>query len=341
MPTIRQLAALAGVSHSTVSRALRDDPQIGEATRRRIQALAREYHYQPNRLAQGALSGASRLLGFISGDLSLPFGARLLRGIYDAAYGAGYQVLVTETWREMPRLLQAVHTLLAQRVQGMLIVHINPIPLPRQAVLEIISHNVAAVLLDHSRAERPLTRVCTDESALADLAVGYLHDLGHRHIAFVGPSIGAFRGERTAAIRQALTRRGLSSQYLVDWQTEAYHGFSAATTLARALAHRPCPTAIIGFEDRIAAALIQAAQARRLSVPRAVSIMGCANLNIAEFTAPPLTSIEQHPEEIGRRACRHVIARLTAPDPAGGDVPALIQVPPTLVIRDSCAAPAR
>jgi LacI family repressor for deo operon, udp, cdd, tsx, nupC, and nupG len=337
MPTIRQLAALAGVSHSTVSRALRDDSQIGAETRQRLQALAREFHYQPNRLSHGALTGKSRLLGFICCDLAVPFVSRILRGICEIAYEADYQVLLVETRQELPRTLQAVHSLLEHRVEGLLFAHSHAAPLPTAATLEIVSHHAVPVLLDFSRAESDLPRVCTDEAALGELAVAYLQRLGHRRIAFVGPPAGGFRGERAAAVTQALRRRGLSTFYLMDWGAAGYQDFSGTDALTRLLSRRPAPTAIIAFEDHVAAKLIQATQARGLHVPGDLSILGCANLNIAEFTAPPLTSVEQHPEEIGRQACRYLLAQLAQ---SGSPSPVTFPISPTLIERASCAPPA-
>jgi DNA-binding LacI/PurR family transcriptional regulator len=98
-----------------------------------------------------------------------------------------------------------------------------------------------------------MTRVCTDETALAAVAVTYLHGLGHRHIAFVGPPMGGFRGERATAIRHVMAQHGLSIRYLVDWKATTFHDFNGETALECLLTYHPRPTAIIGFEDHVAA----------------------------------------------------------------------------------------
>lgn len=335
MPTIRQLAALAGVSHSTVSRALRGDPRISAATSERIRQLAEQYHFHPNRLAQTVFSGRSTTLGCIMTDVSLPFESRMLRGVMDAANAEAYRVIVLEAQHQLPYVCRAICVLLEQRVAGILLCSGHPEPLPRATHLEMRSHGVIPVALDFSAVTGDMDRVCTDEAALGEAAIRYLLQLGHRHIAYVGPPVGAFRGERAYYIRTALRRYGLSTAYLTDWRCTHQSELDANAVVHDLLTQAHPPTAIIGWEDRVAVRLMHAAQRRGLAIPRDVSVLGCANLSLGEFTTPALTSIEQDPEEIGRQGCMLLLTRLNGEK----STPQTVGIPSHIVPRHSCASP--
>lgn len=339
MPTIRQLAELAGVSHSTVSRALHDDPRISPAVRQRIRLLAEQHHFHPNRLAQSALTGKSAMLGLLMTDVGILFESDILRGVLDVAYGEGYRVIVEETAYEMPRARQAIHTLLEQRVDGILLLSIHPEPIPRRSVLEMRSHAVPCIALDFTAVETAVPRAVTDEVALAEMAVDYLHQLGHRRIAYIGPAVDSYRGERGRAVSEALLRRALATTYIRDWRAESCRDFAADAVLESLVTRSPSPTAIICWEDRVAAKILRAAIERGLRVPTDLSIIGCSNTSIAAYMLPAITSIEQNAADIGRQACRYILRQLAAGEADFTATPAILAIPPSLVIRESCAPP--
>jgi DNA-binding LacI/PurR family transcriptional regulator len=341
MPTIRQLAELAGVSHSTVSRALRNDPRISPAVRQRIKTLAEECHFRPNRLAHSALTGKSAMLGMLMTDVGLLFESNILRGVLDSAYSNGYRVIVEETAYEMPRARQAIHTLLEQRVEALLLLSIHRTPIPRSSLLEMRSHDVPFTAMDFTAVEDDIPWVGTDETRLGELAVEHLNQLGHRRIAYVGPAPDAYRGGRARAIRDALRQRCLSTAHILDWGVESCHDFSADRALEQLCRTGQSPTAIICWEDRVAAKIIRDATRQGLAVPRDLSVVGCSNTTLAEFFLPAITSVEQHPAEIGRIACRDVLRRLSAGEDEAPEACWHTPVTPSLVIRESCAPPHR
>lgn len=337
MASIRQLANILGVSTSTVSLALRDDPRVLPETRRRIQELAAQYHYHPNRLTQSIISGKSSTLGCILPSVAFQFYARLLRGVLEQALAESYRVIPMVTDWQFGNIHPAIHTLIEQRVDSILIAGFGTEPIPREAVLEMRSHDIVPIALDSTCFESSVDEVSTDEEHLAVTAVGYLCDLGHREIAFVGEMPSKEFVGRPRAIYQALRKHGLSTANMIHYRS----GDGAITgTLHRIRRTTPQPTAIICLDDNIAAALLQQAHYQGMHVPRDISIMGCANLDPMEYTIPPLTSIEQQPEEVGRQAVALAMKRL-----AGGITdeewhPEKILVPVRLVPRASCARPA-
>jgi len=164
--------------------------------------------------------------------------------------------------------------------------------------------------------------------------------LGHRSIAFIGRTIaGKFTG-RAQYIAKAFQTRLLSPRNFIDVQHEPpYTHLPAENLLARLLAQSSPPTAIIAWEDPIAALLINAAAALGVRVPRDVSILGFGNLSFASLVTPKLTTFEQHPEQVGREA--FVLFSKRAREQLGEKASTMevIAIRPTLIIRESCGPP--
>jgi len=355
MVSVRKLAALAGVSPMTVSRALRDEPGVGQALRARILALAEEYHYHQNRLTHGMMSGATRTLGCILPSMQLSFYSRLLSGILHAAYRAEYHVIVLVTSSDPERTRLALHSLIEHRVEGVLIHSEHPSLLSAELLLALQSNGVIPLCLDSTPSARPVHAVLSDETQLAELAVGYLHRLGHRSIAYLGSlpqGEGVGRRERPAAMRCALRRYGLPENYLFDPIPTRYFGREDAQQLAiiaprvdelvtRLRALSPRPTAILTPSEIIAAYLLQSLPVRGLRIPADMSVLCMSNTELADCLVPPLTTLDPHPEEIGQQAIAVLVEAINRCDTATPVQPALHRVMARLCERASCAPPPR
>lgn len=335
MPSLRKLAELAGVSPSTVTRALRGDTRISAATRVHIQALAEQIHYLPNRLAQSVMTGASQTIGVVLPTVVTPYSARLLSGILCATTAAGYRVLIRESFYQLAHSLAAIQMLIEQRVDGILLDcgHLDPIPC--KTILELRSHQVIPVGLDATILEGDIDHVHTDEQGMALQAVDYLVSLGHHRIAFVGQMSHGHLVGRGQHVRRALRQRMLSTRFFFDTnEAPPYEHLPASAMLAAMRAMTPPPTAIIAWEDPIAAILLKEALRQRLRVPGELSILSFGNLALGAYTTPTLTTFEQHPEMVGQQACELLFARLK---PGGETRPVQsIAVSPSLVLRESC-----
>jgi LacI family repressor for deo operon, udp, cdd, tsx, nupC, and nupG len=327
MPTIRHLAALAGVAPSTVSKALRDDPTIGATTRQRIQALAEEYHYSPNRVMHTLLTtGKTRSIGVVLPALTYPFCAALLCGIQQRAQHEGFNVLVLEERRATPGQLRVViQTLLEYRVDGVILYSFS---VSRAVMLALRSHQVATVGLDFSECPFPCPTIRTDEDQLADTAVRYLCALGHTKIAYCSVERKALREEAMHAAIAELTGRPMQ-------HFTAHNVDTMGAEILAAYAAAPRPTALIAFNDDLAAAILQQAQAQGLRVPESVSVLGIGNHPLTQHLYPSLTTIDQHPMLLGETAVTTLLQELDAPtSPAQ-----VITLPSELIIRASCAPP--
>jgi len=337
MATIRQIAKLAGVSIGTVSRALRDDPRFSAETRRRIQAIARELNFHPNRLTQGLLTGRSGVIGCLVPRVESGYYSRVLKGILQAAHEHSYHIMPFETRWKLENTIISLHQLVEQRVDGVLIACAHENPLPLELLLDLWSHDIRTVAVQNTLTPIPIDYVGSDEETRGQLAVDYLVGLGHRSIAFIGFISNDLGSERSTAVFQALRRHGLSTT--LHWDTFLDPSIERALTYVLSQPERP--TAIIAMSDVEAGKIIQLADAFQLKIPAQLSVLGSGNHDEwLELFKPPLTSIEEHPELIGRTAFEIVLQRIPQPIEAMREHPITRLITPEIVVRESCAAPA-
>ncbi|HEY3417695.1 MAG TPA: LacI family DNA-binding transcriptional regulator [Armatimonadota bacterium] len=332
MPSLRQLAKLIGVSASTVSRAMRDDPQISEATRRRVKEFAELYRYHPTHFLQSVIAGKSNTIGFLLPSVHSNFFSYVLEGVLERAFSESIHVITLRAGDQFQNCLIALETFIELRVEGMLLSTGYSAALPRSAVLEIWSHGIPAVRIGDTRVEAPMDQVITDEDQAAELAIAHLYDLGHREIAFLGhPALSISK-----AVRCVMQRRGL---------TTAYHRSNEGDPSLRSivddwLALPVPPTAVFTLSDSLAVRLLQVVNNKGIRVPREFSIMGGFDVEwISPYLTPPLTTIQHQPSEIGRQAFDLLLRRMRSGEPPSTFQPEHICIPTTLIKRASCAPP--
>ncbi|HEY3377216.1 MAG TPA: LacI family DNA-binding transcriptional regulator [Armatimonadota bacterium] len=339
MSTIRQLAKLSGYSIATVSLALRDDPRLRPETKARIQELADLYHYRPNRLMEGAITGKTNTLGCIVPQVSSPYFSCVLQGILEKAFEETYRVITLQTHHKFKHTIKGLQTLVEQRVDGILLAHGHAEPIPTESLLELKSHGVALVGMDYLETETPINEICTDELQLAEQIIAYLAGLGHRQIGVFCNHVSSTHARgRINAFDQALRAHGLSTAHCVRLvkEIEAYDDIWLPGT---GLATRP--TALVMMTDDMASQIIQRATQHRLRIPHDLSIVGCGNFSFGRTSLPPLTSVEQYPIEIGRQGIELLLECIRAEAEGTALPPRCIMVKPSLVIRESCCPPHR
>jgi len=335
MVSIRKLAELSGVAQVTVWRALHGAPNVRPEVRARVLALAEAHHYRPNRLVEGLITGQTRTIGYIALHLRFHFHARVCDGIINAAHQDQVHVITLNNlaFDQLPLL---VDQLIEQRVDG--VIYFNGhTTLSARSVLGMWSHDIVPIALFDSPSEKLLDRIDTDERQLAQLAVDYLLRLGHQRLAYCGLHPQHARNREMA---RQFRLRGLSEECFIE---EAYlsapNPNHAGELLDLFLNRAHPPTAIICFQDQIAVQLLLRAQQRGLRVPGDLSILGCVNDIVCDYLTPTLTSIEQHPEEIGRLAYEWIKRRREEGTDPGERTPETLLLPAHLVIRESCGPP--
>lgn len=300
--SIKDVAEKAGVSPSTVSRALNDHPRISQETKERIQRLAAEMGYSPSAVARSLVTKHTRTVGFAVAWVSDPFLAPLLRGVEDFAVENGYTVVLSSFYNEAQRERELLSTFRERRVDGVIVessrLDAEHYPLPDQFGLPIVLINRPEYV--HS--------VSTDNYQGGRLATEHLVALGHSRIGY----IAAERGRRTnvdrlEAYKRVLQARGSAFEPDLVAQGDGY-AEGGKEAMRRLLALPSPPTAVFCYNDLTAIGAARATREAGLRVPDDVSLIGFDDIELAAYVHPPLTTVRQPAYELGRRAMEMVLA---------------------------------
>lgn len=333
--TLQTLADAVGVHRSTVARAL--DPvqsrRISADVVAKVQEEARRQGYRPDAVASSLRTGRSRLIGVVLPDLANPVFAPILGGIGAALTARGYSMMVAEGGEDPARQADIVETLIARRVDGLVLATARR---DDATVSLCLAAGVPTVLVNRGEdALRASTVVSDDEGGIA-LAVRHLVVLGHRRIGHLaGPdrlSTGVLRRRGFAA---AMAGAGLAADAIAT--AAAYNREAGRAAAAELLDRWPDLTAIAASNDLIALGAYQEAQQRGLAIPRDISVVGHNDMPLVDMVAPPLTTIRIGHEEMGAAAAATLLDQIERPERA----PALALVPARLIVRASTAAPRR
>jgi LacI family transcriptional regulator len=334
--TLEDVARAAGVHYSTVSRAL--DPatlrRVSIDTRKLVQALAKKMGYQPDMVASGLKRGKTQTVAVIAGDLGNPNIAPVLRGIANGLEKAGLMSLISETQDDSARLQRVLDHLMSRRVDAIIMLGARVKDAPtlrrirRQGIpLVLAVQNVPGIRLP----------ACTNDDHLGGvLAARHLLSLGHRRLAQLrGPTNINSCFLRAKGFSKTVKAAGAVE---VVVRSVAPRGSpEEGALLMRELLEKkgPRPTGIFTHHDLMAFGALTVAEERGLTCPRDLSIIGYHDLPYDDRIVPPLTSIHQPREELGRIAAEMLVTVLNSP----GRPPAPRRMVPTLVVRQSTGPP--
>jgi LacI family transcriptional regulator, repressor for deo operon, udp, cdd, tsx, nupC, and nupG len=323
---IREVAQAAKVSVATVSRTLQMPDLVAPQTRSRVREAIERLGYTPNAQARMLRTARTHVIVALVPDITNPFFAEVIRGIEQVAHQNGYSVLLGDTQNSRVREKAYADLLATKQADGLitLLPHV-----PRIA----LSGPVPIVNACEYVKDKSITSVYVDNVAAAREGVEYLITLGHRDIAFVtGPMDSPISVDRDQGYEAALQFGGLKRDRKLtaigDFSVES--GIRAIDTL---LAQGQRFTAVFCSNDEMAIGVIRAIKSSGLKVPEDISVMGFDDIRFARYMDPPLSTVAQPKDELGREAMNMLIEILR-----GTDVPARKRVLPTqLVIRASTA----
>jgi DNA-binding LacI/PurR family transcriptional regulator len=323
------VARLAGVSHQTVSRVLNGADRVRPETRERVLRAMRELDYRPNWVARALVTGRSRTLGVVSFDTTLYGPASTLFGIERAAHAQGYFVsIVSVTSLDRDSVLGAVAQLHGQGVDGILIIT------PQEAAVEAVLHipRDTPVVAVEAGPEEAVPVVAVDQAAGAAAATRHLLELGHRTVWHVaGPSDWLEARQRIDGWMAALQEAGADAPPLLSGDWSARSGYE----LGRRLATVRDVTAVFAANDQMALGILRALYEAGREVPRDLSIAGFDDIPEAQFFTPPLTTVHQDFNEVGRQSLMLLLDEIAASTRSSSRV----IVPPKLKVRQSTAPP--
>jgi DNA-binding LacI/PurR family transcriptional regulator len=321
------VAKLAGVSHQTVSRVINDSPHVRSNTRARVEDAMRKLGYRPNSVARALVTGRSQTLGVVSFDTTLFGPASTLFGIERAAHDAGYFVSIVSL-RELTRasVMSAVERLCQQGVDGILV--IAPQESATQAVLHLPDD--VPVVASEAAPEDSVPLVAIDQVEGARLATRHLLELGHRTVWHIsGPHDWLEAQDRITGWRTTLEAAGAATPPILPGDWSARSGYR----LGRELATDPEITAVFAANDQMALGLLRALNEAGRRIPDDISIVGFDDIPEAEYFTPPLTTVRQNFNEMGRRSLLLLLERIES----GERHPVREIVAPELVVRASTA----
>jgi LacI family transcriptional regulator len=331
--TINDIARELGIANSTVSRALRDDPRISERVKHEVKRAAARMGYVPNIAARSLRTGQSKMIGFLMRDIRDGLSSETIPAVEAACAEHGFGLLLCNADDDPGHERYYLRILQQRRVDGVLI--LTPTS-PTADPYVPFGRSMPLVLVDIELQSNPVCSITVDHVMGGYLATQHLLELGHRRIAcltgpmHLSPCIRVAEG-----YKRAMAEAGLPAEehlVVVSDKTGIADGYKG---LLDTLKISPQPTAMATVSDVMAAGALDAARQHGLRVPEDFSIVGYDDIPMSALMSPPLTTIVQDKETLGRLA----VELLSEEIAAGQHTHRQIILPPKLVVRSSSAAP--
>jgi len=307
-PTIRDVAALAGVSHQTVSRVINGEDSVRPQTRARVLKTIEEINYVPSPLARGLLANRTHCIGMVTTDVSDHSFAEAVAGAEKEARRRGYYLMVASVEETAPEDGSGyLRLLLERRIEGLIVARAHGVSdqlvAADDAGIPIVT--IGPQVGDHSAVD-------VDNEGAAREAVAHLLGRGHRSIAMVtGPADWPAVQHRIKGYEAAHQEWGATAtaglvEHAVDWSP-----MSGQAATARLLARGGTFSALFAHSDLLALGAVRELRGHGLHVPRDVSVVGFDDVEVAAFVDPPLTTVRQPMHEVGALAASLVIGEGT------------------------------
>ncbi|MDO6687938.1 MULTISPECIES: LacI family DNA-binding transcriptional regulator [unclassified Agarivorans] len=327
MPTIKDVAKLAGVSTATVSRAMMNPEKVSEKTRLKVELAVAESGFSPNVIARNLRRSESKTIVVIVPDIANMFFASIVRGIQQVALNNGYKVLLGDSIHTVAQAKAYMDLVRSKQADGI-------ISLTAELPMEIRQGTeIPMVMACEYFPGFPIPTVRIDNRGSAKRAVDYLLDIGHSRIGCItGPMENPICVDRKAGYQDGLQQVNIESDEAAfeDGDFSFQSGYSAFMRLYQHYAM----TALFCFNDMMALGAMKAATQLGIKVPQDLSIVGFDDLLFAEYTNPELTTIRQPQEDIGKTAANTLMKILQ-----GGKANQDTIVPTQLLVRASCTSP--
>jgi LacI family transcriptional regulator len=322
-PTIRDVAAAAGVSVATVSKYINGAQRFSAPVEARLKAAVETLGYRSNPLARSMITGRTRTIGLTILDISNPHFTNVVKGANRIALRHDYTLLLVDIDENQARERPLIEAL-AQRVDGLLVSS----RLPDDQAHWMLDLDKPVVLLRN--AELPIPSVGINSRLATYMLTRHLLDLGHRRIAYLGFEHARINDERIRGARECLAEAGLE---LDVYEAHAPTSIAGEHACSRVMLGPKRPQAVICYNDLIALGFMKEAASLGIRVPQDVSVTGIDNVPYGAYAAPGLTTVDIQSEKMGELAMQKLIDAL-----AGHADPVNSMFEPRLIVRDSTAA---
>ncbi|MBN2520231.1 MAG: LacI family DNA-binding transcriptional regulator [Bacteroidales bacterium] len=328
--TIKDIASRLGISPSTVSRALKDHPDISPETKEAVQKLAKELNYNPNLVALSLRHSKTNTIGVIIPEMVHYFFSTVISGIEDLAYDSGYNVMICQSNELYEREVSSTQALLASRIEGLL-VSLSKTTIKYDHFINLYENGIPIVFFDRFCPVMQTDRVIVDDFTGAYNATKHLIKQGCQRIAHLfAPQHLAIGKNRLEGYLSALKDNNIQSDNEIIVKCDTHE--EALEIVPRLLNLPFPPDGIFAVNDNAASAAMICAKNKNLKIPDDIAIVGFSNSLISTVTDPGLTSVEQSGYEMGRKAMEMLLNRINSEE----DYPAKTEILKTdLIIRKS------
>ena len=341
MATIKDVAALAGVSFTTVSHVINNTRPVNDETRKRVEEAIRATRYVPSAVARSLKHRTTRTIGVLVPTATNPYFAELARGIEDVCAAAGYSVILCNSDDDPRKQRDYLRVLMEKRVDGIIVSSAGP----DTALIEALGESaLPIVMVDRPTEGIQADQVQVDHEEGAYMATKHLLDLGHRRIACIsGPSSLSVTAERLAGFHRALREAGVpeATVRIAEGDFTSPGGYRAARQL---LTEGEMPTAIFAGNDLMGIGALRAAAELGIPVPKALSVIGFDDIELSRYVYPALSTVGQSIRQLGETTAQTLLEHLgdnALRHPVEEPRARRIVLPPRLSLRESTAEPER
>jgi LacI family transcriptional regulator len=327
--TLKDIAKESGFDVSTVSRALKGSYGVHSSTREKVRIIAHKLDYRPNLMARGLVTGRSHTIALLISDIRNPFFTEVARGAEDAAYAAGFDVILCNSDLDPGKQVHYLRSFSERRIAGIVMNSVTSLTRAQQE--ELRRCDIPIVMLNKLPGSHPFSTVTADNFQGAILATNYLLGLGHRRIAHLaGPRNHGNLTERWRGFLSAVQPSRNVEAIVLHGAQNHRGGYEMTKKL---LSQHPKVTAIFAANDVVAFGAIQTILEMGLTVPNDLSIVGFDNVDLSAIIHPPLTTVHQPKYEMGQAAVEILVKQAKS---QSGRVPEHRVLGVRLVERKSC-----
>lgn len=335
--TLKDLAKRLGVSVTTVSKALKDYPDIGKETKEQVKKLAKELNYQPNIHAVNLRVQKSRTLGVIIPKIEHYFFAKVLNGIIQEAEKNGYLVITLFSEDDVDLEKNQVGLLINKRVDGILMVLSHESQLHEQShIMDILAHDIPLVLLDRTSSAIPCSKVLIDEQKAGYKAVMHLLRNGAQNILYLGASNWQLNyRKRFNGYVQALHKYEKPEEKRLIRHCQSNQIGEGFEQALEALQQNPDIDAVFASTDFLAFGALKAIKHLGKRVPEDIALFGFSNWFIDDYTEPSISSVKQHSIRMGEEGVKLILKEIHDKEKNIENEKQVIMLPTELIIRNS------
>jgi len=332
--TMKDIAQELGISIGTVSKVLRDHPDISPETKERVRRRMEDLNYRPNLAARALVTGRTHSIGLVVPDLVHPFFGEVASGLSRLLRKKGYSLMISSSDEDLGSEQLAVDQLLARRVDALILASSQQDP---EFFRDLEKQKTPFILIDRKPEGVKVNFVGVDDEEIGRMATEHLIAMGCRRIAHIGgPKISTAVG-RLRGYQQALEHHGIPvdpTRIISREHADEASDVSGYEAMKKLLTAKRPPDGVFCYNDPTAMGAMQAALDQGMRIPQDLAVVGSGNVRYAKFLRVPLSTIDQHSDDIGVRAATLALKLIESKTPPK---PKSILLSPQLVERESSA----